>query len=116
MARSNEIEETAARAVQRVIGGTWTIHDTGERPGMFDVLHVLDRGERIALEVTTEGDFDSVETRSAIDKRTASGEFAGESLAQQWHASIDTSTRVSTLRPDAIEEALSRLRDVASSQ
>ena len=73
---------------------------------MFDVLHVLADKRRVALEVTTEGDFDSIKTRRAIDKRTARGEFAGEGLTHQWHVSIDTSTRVATLQPAAIEATL----------
>ena len=106
VARCNDPEEAAARALQRVLGGTWEIHDTGERSAMFDVLHVLDDGERVALEVTSEGSFDSVTARKAIDRRVATGVFAGESLANQWHVSIDRATQVSKLRPAAIEKAL----------
>lgn len=98
-------EEVAARAVQRVIGGTWALADTGSEPGQVDVLFELDDGRRVALEVTSEGAADLREARNAMEKRTARGEFAGPSLSHQWHVSLPTTTSVSSLQP-ALEEAL----------
>lgn len=80
MPRSHDAEEAAAGAVQRVLGGVWTINDTGAEPGQVDVFLDLDDGTRIAMEETSEDVYDRYETRSAIDKRAANGEFEGERL------------------------------------
>jgi hypothetical protein len=99
-------ELAAAQAVQRVLGGTWERHDTGGKPGLFDVLHTLDDGRRIALEVTSEGSRHVDEARKAIGKRFDRDDFAGASLSWQWHLHVDANTRISALRPSDIEATL----------
>lgn len=106
VARSHDPEEAAARAVQRVLGGTWSLNDTGSGPSQVDVLLTLDDGRRVALEVTSEGAGDQRETRRAIDKRTARGDFTGASLSCQWQIHVDTATRISELREVELEDAL----------
>lgn len=106
VSRSHDEEEAAARAVQRVIGGTWELEDTGAEPGKFDVLHTLASGDRIALEVTSEGTYDQRKTHRAIQRRTDDGDFAGASLSCQWHVHVPTTLRISTLRARDLEEAL----------
>ncbi len=107
MARTHDEEEAAAQAVQRVLGGTWVLHDTGSRASQVDVLHELDDGQRVALEVTSFGTHERSKTRDAIQKRTEGrGGFAGASLAGMWQILVATETRVSTLREPEIEEVL----------
>lgn len=107
MPRSHDEEEAAAQAVQRVLGGTWVLHDTGSRARQVDVLHELDDGQRVALEVTSFGTHEQSKTRDAIQKRTEGrGGFAGASLASMWQILVATETRVSTLREPEIEEVL----------
>jgi hypothetical protein len=98
-------EEKAAAAVQRVVGGSWELNDTGSEPGQFDIRFELSDGRRIALEVTSEGASDLRAARTAMDKRTDRGEFAGASLTHQWHVSLPTTTPVSSLQP-RLEETL----------
>jgi tRNA threonylcarbamoyladenosine modification (KEOPS) complex Pcc1 subunit len=98
-------EEVAARAVQRALGGTWELNDTGSAHGQFDVRFEFDDGRRVALEVTSEGASDLRAARNAMNKRTDHGEFAGASLSHQWHVSLPTTTAVSSLQPQ-LEEAL----------
>ena len=99
-------EVAAAQAVQRVLGGTWKPHDTGHAPRLFDVLHSLDDGRRVALEVTSEGSRYVDEARKVIRKRADGGEFTGVTLAWQWSVHVDATTRISALRPAEIESAL----------
>jgi hypothetical protein len=106
MARSHDQEEAAAQAVRRVVGGTWELNDTGAEPNQVDVLFELENGQRLALEVTSEGPYDVPKARSAMKARTDAGDFAGASLSYQWLVHIDTKTRVSTLEEAAIEAAL----------
>ena len=106
VARSHDAEEAAAQAVQRVLGGTWTLNDTGSRPSQVDVLLTLDDGRRVALEVTSEGAGDQRGTRRAIEKRTARGDFAGASLSCLWQVHVDTATIISELSEVEIERAL----------
>ena len=94
-------EYAAAQAVQRVLGGTWDPHDVGGKPGLFDVLHVLDDKRRIALEVTSEGNYDSRKSRNAIDKRTANGDFDGATLRCMWNVTVRTTATIAEL--DAVE-------------
>jgi hypothetical protein len=103
--RTHDEEAAAALAVQRVVGGTWQLNDTGRDPGLVDVLHDFEDGRRIALEVTSEGASDLRAARNAMTKRTDRGEFAGTSLSHQWHVSLPTTTLVSSLQP-GLEEAL----------
>ena len=67
------------------------------------MLHTLDDGTTLAVEVTSEGDSDLRESRSAIRKR--SGELVGSTLTYMWHVSVPASTRVSSLQPE-LEETL----------
>lgn len=107
MARSHDEEEAAAEAVQRVLGGTWVLHDTGSKASQVDVLHELDDGQRVALEVTSFGTHGQNKTRDAIAKRTEDrGGFAGASLSSMWQIHVATETRISKLREPEIEEVL----------
>jgi len=99
-------EFAAAQAVQRVLGGTWDPHDVGGKPGLFDVLHLLDDKRRIALEVTSEGEYDFRQSRRAIDKRTARGDFDGASLSCMWQVSVATTTRITKLATVELEATL----------
>src|SRR4051812_1829824 len=107
MARSHDEEEAAAEAVQRVLGGTWVLHDTGSKASQVDVLHEFDDGQRVALEVTSFGIHGQNKTRDAIAKRTEDrGGFAGASLSSMWQIHVATETRISKLREPEIEEVL----------
>ena len=57
---AHDDEEAAALAVQRVVGGTWQLNDTGREPRLVDLLHDLDDRRRVAVEVTSEGSSDLV--------------------------------------------------------
>lgn len=99
-------EHAAAQAVRRILGGTWDPHDTGVRDSMFDVLLTLDDGRRIALEVTSEGNYDPRKSRHAIDKRTARGDFDGASLDYMWHVDLPTTARIAKLAAAELEATL----------
>jgi hypothetical protein len=99
-------ELAAAQAVQRVLGGTWEPHDTGAEDGMFDVLHTLDDGRRIALEVTSEGNYDGHKSRRAIDKRAARGDLDGPSLRYMWHVDVPTTASIAKLATVELEATL----------
>jgi len=102
LARGLRPEEfAAAQAVQRVLGGTWRQHDTGIEDAMFDVLHTLDDNRRVALEVTSEGNYDSRQSRDAISKRTAKGDFDGPTLSWMWNVTVYTNATIAKL--DAVE-------------
>lgn len=101
-------EHAAAQAIQRVLGGTWEPHDTGAEDSMFDVLLTLDDGLRVALEVTSEGEYDFRQSRDAIDKRAAKGHLDGASLRYMWTVSVATTTKIKAL---AIAELEATLRD-----
>jgi len=94
-------ELAAAQAVQRVLGGTWRQHDTGMHDGMFDVLHTLADKRRVALEVTSEGTYDTRKSRDAISKRTAKGDFDGPTLSCMWNVTVYTNATIAKL--DAVE-------------
>lgn len=99
-------EYSAAQGLKRVLGGTWDPHDTGVRDAMFDVLHTLDDGRRIALEVTSEGNYDSRKSRSAIEKRTAQGDLDGASLRYMWHVDVPTTASIAKLATVELEATL----------
>ena len=73
---------------------------------MFDVLHTLDDGRRLALEVTSEGEYDFRQSRRAIDKRAARGDFDGASLNCMWSVSVATTTRITKLATVELEATL----------
>jgi len=102
---AHDDEEAAALAVQRVVGGTWQLNDTGREPRLVDLLHDLDDRRRVAVEVTSEGSSDLRAARSAMTERAERGEFTGASLSHQWLVSLPTTTLVSSLQP-GLEEAL----------
>lgn len=104
--RTHDEEEAAAQAVQRVIGGAWVVTDTGARPRQVDVIIDLEDGRRVALEVTSKGDYAVREASHAIRKRDDRGELAGESLTCQWHVSVSTQMRISTLPLPQLEATL----------
>ena len=106
MTRSHDEEEAAAQAVQRVLGGAWKLNDTGAEPGQFDVLHELDDGSLVAVEVTSSGVYDNRKSRSAIKKRARDGDLTGESLAYLWHVTVSTEKQISTLQLPQLEESL----------
>jgi hypothetical protein len=99
-------EYSAAQTVRSVLGGTWEPNDTGAAPSQFDVLHLLDDGRRIALEVTSEGDYGPRKSRHAINKRTAKGDFDGASLRYMWHIDVPTTARIANLSTVALEATL----------
>jgi hypothetical protein len=99
-------ERDAARAVQRVVGGTWAEVDTGAESAMFDVLHVLDDGVRIALEVTSDGSRFVAEASKALRKRTDRGDFDASSLSFLWQIPVKANTRIDALDRAAIETTL----------
>lgn len=106
MARSNDPEIAAAQAVQRVLGGTWELHDTGTKPGQVDVLLELEDRTRVALEVTSEGDRERYKTASALKSLARTSVFNGESLSCLWHVSVSIEKRVSELPWHELEETL----------
>jgi hypothetical protein len=99
-------EVAAAEAVKRVLGGTWQPNDDGSEPSQVDVLLDLEDGRRVALEVTSEGDYDVHKARSAINKRANRGEFAGKSLSCMWYVSVSVDRRISDLSLPELEDAL----------
>jgi hypothetical protein len=106
MTRSHDQEKAAAQAVQRVLGGTSELNDTGAEPRQFDVLHELDDGLRVAVEVTSSGVYDNRKAKSAIRKRARNGDLAGESLAYLWHVTVSKEKQISTLRLSELDQTL----------
>jgi hypothetical protein len=95
--RPRDEEESAAQAIQRVIGGVWEVTDTGTTPGQVDVMIDLEDGRRVAIEVTSRVHYEVRAAGSAIRKRDDRGDFAGQSLSCMWHVSVSPQTRISEL-------------------
>jgi hypothetical protein len=104
--RPRDEEEAAAQAIQRVIGGVWTVTDTRKRPSQVDVMIDLEDGRRVAVEVTSRVDYEMRAAGSAIRKRDDRGDFAGESLFWMWHVSVLPQTRISALPLRELEATL----------
>jgi hypothetical protein len=73
---------------------------------MFDVLHLLDDGRRIALEVTSEGNYDPRKSRHAINKRAAKGDLDGASLSYMWQVTVSAKATIAKLSTVALEATL----------
>ena len=93
-------------AVKRVLGGTWQPNDDGSEPSQVDVLLDLEDRRRVALEVTSEGEYDVHKARSAINKRADRGEFAGKTLSYMWYVCISVDRWISDLSLTELEETL----------
>src|SRR4051794_41828733 len=68
--------------MQRVIGGSWQLNDTGSADAQVDVVFELGDGTRIAMEQTSEGGAAWLETREAI--ATTAERRHGSTLVWQW--------------------------------
>lgn len=77
-------EYAAAGHVAAVVGGKFDIHDTGSKPGQYDVHLETREGASVALEVTSFGGDDWKRTAARVREQTDKGNFAGAGLQSQW--------------------------------
>jgi hypothetical protein len=81
---NNAAEEAAARHLVSILGGEFTINDTGAEPGQYDIHLTTPEGASIALEVTSFGGDDWRRTAARVEAAQAKQSFAGEGLARSW--------------------------------
>lgn len=111
MNRDSESEHAAARAVIRVVGGEYVLHDTGSEDAQYDVHIIAGDGTSIALEVTSVGGDTWKRTKARIAKESNAGHFEGANLQWLWWVILPTGIGVRDL-PPPLEALLENLESV----
>jgi hypothetical protein len=101
-------EDAAAAHVVAVLGGDYTLHDTGREQSQYDIDITTPDGVSVALEVTSYGGDDWRRTAARVRAAMENGNFRGQGLRHQWWV-IFTSGRGIREIEAALQAILERL-------
>ena len=113
--RDNSSEVAAAEHVLNVLGGEFTINDTGTEPGQYDVHVTTEDGTSVALEVTSFGGDNWKQTSARVNAARERGSFAGDGLKRQWWVVFPSGIGLREIE-EPLTETLRRLEREGRSQ